>query len=84
MVVINIGTSILQVDASKLRRPSDTADREESPDSCERTGALVLLLSCDGQTDVLELFSDNSYVSAVLDRQGLMVAAPVDFENKEG
>ena len=44
----------------------------------------MFFLSCEGQTDVWELFSDNSYVSAVLDRQGLMVAAPVDFENKEG
>ena len=39
----------------KLRRPLDTVDLEEPPDSCERTGAPVLWLSCEGQTDVLEL-----------------------------
>ena len=57
-------------------------DLEEPPDSCERTGALVLWLSCEGQTDVWELFSDNSYLSAILDRQGLMVAAPADLRIK--
>ena len=34
--------------------------------------------SCEGQIDVWELFSDNSYLSANLDRQGLLVAAPID------
>ena len=28
-----------------------------------------------------DLFSDNSYLSALLDRQGLLVAAPVDLHN---
>ena len=69
MVVISIGASV-------------TVDLEELPDSRERTGALVLWLSCEGQTDVLELFSDNSYLSAVLDRQGLLVAALVDLRTK--
>ena len=59
-------------------------DLKELPDSCERTGAPVLWLSCEGQIDVCELFSDNSSLSAILDRQGLVVAAPVDFENQEG
>ena len=35
----------------------------------------MLWLSFDGQRNVLELFSDNSYLSAILDRQGLLVAA---------
>ena len=34
----------------------------------------MLRLSCEGQTDVWEQFSDNSYLSAILDQQGLMVA----------
>ena len=80
MVVINTGTSIFQVDASTLRRPLDTVDLEEPPGSCERTGAPVLWLSCEGQVDVWELFSDNSYLSSIFDRQGLMVAP----KNKEG
>ena len=79
MVVINTGASIFQVNASKLRRPLGTVDLEESPYSLERTGALVLWLSCEGQIDVFELFSDNSYLSAILDRKGLLVAAPTGF-----
>ena len=67
----------------KLRRPLDTVDLEEPPDSCERTGAPVLWLSCEGQTVVLELFSDNSYLSAIFDRPGVMVAAPVDLRTKK-
>ena len=83
IVVINTVTSILQVNVSKLRRPLDTVDLEEPPDSCERTGAPVIWLSCEGQTDVWELLLDNSYMSAILDRQGLLVAAPVDMRTKK-
>ena len=82
MVVISTGASIFQVNVSKLRRPVNTVDLEELPDSRERTGAPVLWLSCEGQIDVWELFSDKSYSSAVLDRQGLSVAAPVDLGTK--
>ena len=52
MVVINTGTSVLQVHASNQRRPLDTVDLEEPPGSCERAGAPVLRLSCEGRTDV--------------------------------
>ena len=83
MVVINTGTSIFQLNASKPRRPLDTADLEEPTDSCERTGAPVLRLSCEGEIDVFELCSDNFYLSAILDRQGLMEAAPVDLRTKK-
>ena len=76
------GTFLFQVNARRLRRPLDTVDLEETPDSCERTGALMLWLSCEGQPDVWELFSDTSYLSAILDRQELMVAAPVDLRTK--
>ena len=41
VVVINTGTSIFPESASKLRRPLDTVDPQEPPDSCERTGAPV-------------------------------------------
>ena len=57
-------------------------DLEELPDSRERTRAPVLWLSCEGQIDVWEMFSDNSYLSAILDRQGLSVAVPVDLRTK--
>ena len=57
-------------------------DLADLPDSRERTGASVLWLSCEGQMDVLEKFSDSSYLSAILDRQGLLVAAPIDLRKK--
>ena len=78
MVVISTGASIFQVNASNLRRPLDTVDLEELPDSREHTGALVLWLSSKGRPDVWELFSDNSNLNAILDRQGPPVAVPVD------
>ena len=45
----------------------------------------MLWLSKKGRTDDYELFSDNSYLSAIHDRQGLPVAVPVDHrtENSE-
>ena len=55
-----ISTGLLSF-RSKFRRPFDTVDLEELPDSCERTGALVLWLSCKGQADFGEMFSDISY-----------------------
>ena len=61
MGVICTGASIYQINASKLKRPLNTVDLEELPDSRERTGAPVLWLSCESQMDVWELFSDNSF-----------------------
>ena len=75
MAIISIGSHIFQANISKLRRPLYTVDLEELPDSRERTGAPVLWLSCEGQADVWEMCSDNSYLSAILDGQGLPVAA---------
>ena len=82
MVVICTGSSIFQVSASKSRRPLDTVDLEELPDSREQTGAPVLWLSCQSQIDVWELFSGNFHLSAILDRQGLSVTVPVDLGTK--
>ena len=75
MAVISTGSTTFQAKINKLRRLLDTVDLEELPDSRER--APVLWLSCEGQADVWEMFSDNSYLSATLDRQGLLVAAPI-------
>ena len=83
MVVINTCASIFQVNASKLRKPLDTVDLEEPTGSCERTRAPGLWLSCEGQIDVWELFSDKSYLIAILIRQGLMVAVQVDLRTKK-
>ena len=82
MVVISTGASIFLVSASKLWRLLDTVELEDLPDSRERTRAPVLWLSCGGQTDVWELYSDNSYLSATLDRQGFSVTDPVDLRTK--
>ena len=68
---------------SKLRRPLDTVDLEELPDSRERAKTPVLWLPCEGQIDVREMFSDNSYLRAILDRQGLQVAASLDLGTKK-
>ena len=43
----------------------------------------MLWPSCEGQRDVWEMFSDNSYLSAIFDRQGLQVAAPIDLRTKK-
>ena len=79
MAVISPDTTIFQASESKLRRPSDAVFLEELPDSRDRTRAPVLWLSCEGQTDLWELFSVNSYLSAILDRQGLLEATTIDL-----
>ena len=58
-------------------------DLEQLPDSRERAGAPVLWLSCEGQRDVWELLSDKTCLSVILDRQGLLVAAPTDLRTKK-
>ena len=83
MAVISTGATMFQANVSKLRRPLDTVDLEELSDSRERTGAPVLRLSCEGQIDVWELFSHNSNLSAILDRQGLQVAVRIDLGTKK-
>ena len=81
MAVVNTGATIFQANISNPRRPSDTVDLEELPDSRERARVpvLCLSLSCEGQIDVWDMFSDNSYLSAIFDQQGLQVAAPTDL-----
>ena len=53
VAVVNTGATIFQANISKLRRPLDTVDLEELPNSREREGALVLWLPCEGQINVL-------------------------------
>ena len=43
----------------------------------------MLWLSCEGQIDVWEMFYDTSSLSAILDRQRLQVAAPIDLRTKK-
>ena len=80
MAVISTGATIVQPNVSKPRRLLDTVDLDELPDSRERAGAPVLWLSCEGQIDVLEMFSDNFLLCAI---QGLQVAAPIDLRTKK-
>ena len=63
MIVFNTGTSIFQVSARKLRRPLDTVDLEEPPDSCERYAFLKRAKQMPGS-----FFTDTSCMSATLDR----------------
>ena len=65
-----------QANVSKVKRPLGNVDLEELPDSRVRARAPVLWLSSEGQIDVWDLFSDNSFLSAILDRQGLLLVAP--------
>ena len=83
VALISSGATVFQASVSKLRRLLDTVDLVELPDSRERTRAPVLWLSCERRIDVWEMFSDNSYLSAILDRQGHLVAAPIDFRTKK-
>ena len=82
MAVFRTGSTIFQAKTSKLKRPLDTVV-EELPDSRERTRTPVVWLSCEGQADVWEMFADNSHMSAILDRQGLLVAAPMYLRTKK-
>ena len=63
-----------------LRRPLDTVDLEELPDSCERTGAPVLFFWWRPNRRLGAVLWQ--FLSAILDRQGLMVATPVDLRKK--
>ena len=83
MAVISTGATIFQENIRKPKRPLDTVDLEELPDSRERARAPALWLSCEGQIDVRELFSDNSNLSAILDRQRRQVAASIDLRTKK-
>ena len=83
MAYISTGATIFQANVSKFRRPLETVDLEELPDSREGAEAPVLWHSCEGQIDVWEMFSDNSYLSAIHDWQGLLVAAPIDLRTKK-
>ena len=58
MTVISTDATIVQANVSKLRRPLDTVDLGELPDSRERTRTPLLWLSCEGQKDVWELLSE--------------------------
>ena len=82
MVVINTGASIFHVNASKLRRFLDTLDLEEQLRVSEQEhlccGYLV-----KGRTEFWDLFADNSYLSAILDRHGLLVTAPINLRKKK-
>ena len=83
MAVVKTNATIFQANISKLRRLLDTVDFEELPDSRGRAGAPVLWLSGEGQIDVCEMFSENSSLSAILDRQRHQVAAPMDLRTKK-
>ena len=64
----------------QAEKDRQTLDLEEVPDSRERAGVLVLWLSCEGQIDIVEMFSDNSFLERCLSfspqlSQGLLAKA---------
>ena len=63
MVVISTGASIFSNKCKQMKKTSG-----QWICSHDRTGAPVLWLSWEGQIDVWERFSDNSYLSAILDK----------------
>ena len=60
MAVVNTGATIFQANTSNLRKQLNTVDLEELSESRQRARAPVLWLSCEGQMDIWEMFSDNS------------------------
>ena len=83
MTIISTGSGIFHASISNFRRPLDTVDLEELPYSRERPGAPHPWLSCEGHADVWEMLSVNSYLSTILDRQGLLTATPIDLRTKK-
>ena len=83
MVVVNTGTSIFSGKCQQAAETVGYSGSGRTSDSHELSGAPVRWLSCEGQADVWELFSDNSDWSAILDRQRLLVAAPGDLRTKK-
>ena len=72
MAVVNTGATIFfQANTSKLRRPLDTGFGRTSGLARASRRAFAVALS------------DNSHVSAILDRQGFQVAAPIDLRTKK-
>ena len=84
MATINNGTSVLQVNVTKLRRPLEEIDFEGISDSRERDEVTVLYSSSmHGTLDILELFSESTFLSAACASRGLRTGPPVDLKKRE-
>ena len=84
MVTINNGTSIVQVNVTKLRRPLEEIDFEGCLDSRERDEIVNLYQShIQGVMDILELFSEPTLLSTACASRGLRTGAPVDLRKRE-
>ena len=80
MATINTGTGILQVNATKLRRPYEKIDFEAATDSRERADVPVYWqCQIDGPLDFLELFSESTRLSSACATAGLRTGSPVDL-----
>ena len=83
MATINNGTSILQVNVAKLRRPLEEINIDGIEESRERSQNPVLYQSSrDGTLDFVEFFSGSSYLSVACATRGLRTAPPVDLRRK--
>ncbi len=84
MATINNGTSVLQVNVTKLRRPLEEIDFEGISDSRERDEVTVLYSSSiHGTLYILEIFSESKYLSATCASRGLRTGPPVDLRKRE-
>ena len=83
MATINNGTSILQVNVSKLRRPLEEISVEGVEDSRERSPGTALYQSTrEGTVDIAEFFSETSLLSVACATRGLRTSPPVDLRRK--
>ena len=83
MATINNGTSLVQVNVTKLRRPLEEIDLDGISASRERTEDTVLYqTSIQGTLDMIEYYSDSAQISAACVARGLRTTPPVDLRRK--
>ena len=82
MATIKIGTGIMQVNATKLRRPYEKIDFEEAADSRERADVPAdWQCQTDGPLDCLELFSESTRLSSACATLGMRTGKPMNFRS---
>ena len=80
MATINIGTGIMQVNATKLSRPYEKIDFDESTDSRERAEVPAYWhCQTNGSLDFLELFSASTRLSSACATIGMRTGKPMSL-----
>ena len=84
MATINNGTSVLQVNVTRLRRPLEEIYFEGLSDSREQSEIAVLYQShIHVVMDILELLSESTLLSTTCASRGSRTGAPVDLRRRE-